>query len=208
MQLLARDLGGRVDPAARREYGHADAGDRRRGMRPCWPALPAQMRVWMSHGDHVSRPAAGLRAAGASRASSVAAMGDVGAGIYGVQFHPEVQHTPQGRDLLRNFVLDICGCRPDWTPANFIQEIGRRASAAQVGERPCDLRAERRRGLGGGGDAAPARDRRPADLHLRRSRPAAPGRGGAGGRDLPAAHGHAPDRGRRQPRSSCPTWPA
>jgi GMP synthase (glutamine-hydrolysing) len=55
-------------------------------------------------------------------AASVAAMGDVGRGIYGVQFHPEVQHTPQGRALLRNFVLDVCGCRPDWTPANFIQE--------------------------------------------------------------------------------------
>ncbi|MEJ5199597.1 MAG: glutamine-hydrolyzing GMP synthase, partial [Anaerolineae bacterium] len=65
--------------------------------------------------------------------ASVAAMGDVERGIYGVQFHPEVQHTPQGRDLLRNFVLDICGCRPDWTPANFIQETVA-AIQAQVGE--------------------------------------------------------------------------
>ena len=60
-------------------------------------------------------------------------MGDVARGIYGVQFHPEVQHTPQGHDLLRNFALDICDCRPDWTPANFIQEAVARIQA-QVGE--------------------------------------------------------------------------
>ena len=75
----------------------------------------------MSHGDHVTDLPPTF-APLALTPSSVAAMGDVARGIYGVQFHPEVQHTPQGKELLHNFVLDICGCRPDWTPANFIME--------------------------------------------------------------------------------------
>jgi GMP synthase (glutamine-hydrolysing) len=125
MQLLAHALGGRVDPAARREYGLAEItltdipnplfADLRA------PASSFQLPVWMSHGDHVADLPPTF-APLAITAASVAAMGDVGRGIYGVQFHPEVQHTPQGRALLRNFVLDVCGCRPDWTPANFIQE--------------------------------------------------------------------------------------
>jgi GMP synthase (glutamine-hydrolysing) len=120
MQLLAHNLGGRVDPAARREYGHATltvvAEDA-----PLFQGLPGELAVWMSHGDHVVDLPPTF-APLAVTASSVAAMGDAGRGIYGVQFHPEVQHTAQGRELLNNFVLDICGCRPDWTPANFIQE--------------------------------------------------------------------------------------
>ncbi|MCU0502694.1 MAG: glutamine-hydrolyzing GMP synthase [Anaerolineae bacterium] len=131
MQLLALALGGRVDPAARREYGHADvvivAEDA-----PLFAGLPEEMRVWMSHGDHVADLPPTF-APLAITPASVAAMGDIARGIYGVQFHPEVQHTPQGRDLLHNFALDICDCRPDWTPANFIQEAVARIQA-QVGE--------------------------------------------------------------------------
>ena len=131
MQLLALALGGRVDPAARREYGHADvmivAEDA-----PLLAGLPEEISVWMSHGDHVADLPPTF-APLAITPASVAAMGDVARGIYGVQFHPEVQHTPQGHDLLRNFALDICDCRPDWTPANFIQEAVARIQA-QVGE--------------------------------------------------------------------------
>ena len=131
MQLLALALGGRVDPAARREYGHADvmivAEDA-----PLLAGLPEEMSVWMSHGDHVVDLPPTFTPL-AITPTSVAAMGDVARGIYGVQFHPEVQHTPQGHDLLRNFALDICDCRPDWTPANFIQESVARIQA-QVGE--------------------------------------------------------------------------
>ncbi len=131
MQLLAHNLGGVVDPAARREYGHAiitvvaeDA--------PLFQGLPSEMSVWMSHGDHVSElPPTFVPLA--ITPSSVAAMGDLERGIYGVQFHPEVQHTPQGRELLHNFVLHICGCRPDWTPANFIVEAVE-AIRQQVGD--------------------------------------------------------------------------
>ncbi len=120
MQLLAHNLGGRVDPAARREYGHATLTVVAETA-PLFQGLPGELAVWMSHGDHVVDLPPTF-APLAVTASSVAAMGDISRGIYGVQFHPEVQHTAQGRELLGNFVLDICGCRPDWTPANFIQE--------------------------------------------------------------------------------------
>ncbi len=125
MQLLAHALGGRVDPAARREYGLAEI-TLTDIPNPLFAGLSSsaagfQLPVWMSHGDHVTDLPPTF-APLAITATSVAAMGDVNRGIYGVQFHPEVQHTPQGRGLLRNFVLEVCGCRPDWTPANFIQE--------------------------------------------------------------------------------------
>jgi GMP synthase (glutamine-hydrolysing) len=120
MQLLAQNLGGRVDPAVRREYGHADLEIVSPGT-PLLAGLPPKVHVWMSHGDHVAELPPTFAPLALSP-SSVAAMGDANRHIYGVQFHPEVQHTPQGREMLHNFVLDICGCRPDWTPANFIQE--------------------------------------------------------------------------------------
>lgn len=134
MQLLALNLGGKVDPSARREYGHAEvtvvADDA-----PLLAGLPGEMSVWMSHGDHVTDLPPTF-APLAITPSSVAAMGDVARGVYGVQFHPEVQHTPQGKELLHNFVLDICACRPDWTPANFIMEsvdaIRRRVGQGRV----------------------------------------------------------------------------
>lgn len=122
MQLLAHNLGGRVDPAARHEYGRAAltlVADP--GHAPLLRGLPSEMQVWMSHGDHVVDLPPTFAPLGITPAS-VAIMGDVTRGIYGVQFHPEVQHTAQGKELLANFVLGVCGCRPDWTPANFIQE--------------------------------------------------------------------------------------
>ncbi|MGQ9489374.1 MAG: glutamine-hydrolyzing GMP synthase [Anaerolineae bacterium] len=131
MQLLAHNLGGAVDRTARREYGHATitvvAEDA-----PLFQGLPSEMSVWMSHGDHVSELPPTFTPL-AITPSSVAAMGDLGRAIYGVQFHPEVQHTPQGKELLHNFVLHICNCRPDWTPANFIMESVE-AIRQQVGE--------------------------------------------------------------------------
>ena len=102
----------------------------------------------MSHGDHVTDLPPTF-APLALTPSSVAAMGDTARGIYGVQFHPEVQHTPQGKELLHNFVLDICGCRPDWTPANFIAESVA-TMQAQVGDGRVIC------GLSGGVDSAVA----------------------------------------------------
>ncbi len=147
MQLLAHNLGGRVDPAARREYGHATltiVADAEQVS--LLRGLPLEMQVWMSHGDHVVDLPPTFAPLGVT-ASSVAIMGDVTRGVYGVQFHPEVQHTPQGKDLLGNFVLDVCGCRPDWTPANVIAESVA-SIAAQVGDGQVVC------GLSGGVDSA------------------------------------------------------
>ena len=147
MQLLADNLGGRVDPAARREYGHADltiiAGEA-----PLLKELPGEISVWMSHGDRVTDLPPSFAPLGRT-ASSIAVMGDVSRGLYGVQFHPEVQHTPQGSDILRNFAIDICGCQPDWTPANFIEETVS-GIRAQVGDGRVIC------GLSGGVDSAVA----------------------------------------------------
>ena len=131
MQLLAINLGGQVDPAARREYGHAELQILATEA-PLLANLPARLPVWMSHGDHVTELPATFSPL-AQSPSSIAAVGDVTRHLYGVQFHPEVQHTPQGLILLGNFVLDICGCRPDWTPANFIEETVANLQA-QVGD--------------------------------------------------------------------------
>ena len=81
----------------------------------------APLKVWMSHGDHVESPPAGWEILARSDNSPIAAMGALERHLYGLQFHPEVAHTPQGKEILRNFVIEVCGCRPDWTPAAFIE---------------------------------------------------------------------------------------
>lgn len=119
MQTLAHALGGEVAPADHHEYGLAqvelDADV------PLLHDLPESITVWMSHGDRVERVPAGFRALGHSANSPHAVMGDPDRGFYAVQFHPEVHHTPLGPALLRNFVIDVCGCSGDWTPAHFIE---------------------------------------------------------------------------------------
>ncbi len=147
MQLLAHNLGGRVDPAAGREYGHAELELLDRTV-PLLHGLPDRISVWMSHGDHVADLPPSFRPLGRT-ASVTALMGDTEHGLYGVQFHPEVQHTPQGKEILRNFVVDICGCRPDWNPLSFIQETIS-SIRTQVGEGHVVC------GLSGGVDSAVA----------------------------------------------------
>lgn len=120
MQLAAADLGGAIEPAAKREYGHAKlkvlSGPTR-----LFEGLPFELDVWMSHGDHVTRLPDGF-ATTATTGDVVTAIENPNHGIYCVQFHPEVSHTPQGREILRNFLFGICGCKGDWTPASFIAE--------------------------------------------------------------------------------------
>ncbi len=120
MQLAAIDLGGRSEPAARREYGHAKlkvlSGSTR-----LFNELPFELDVWMSHGDHVTEIPPGFHKT-ATTGDVITAMESDERGIYCVQFHPEVSHTPLGKEVLRNFLFGICGCKGDWTPASFIKE--------------------------------------------------------------------------------------
>ena len=127
MQALTHALGGQVDPSAEREYGFAE-------IEPLVPGtiLDALSRVWMSHGDRITRLPEGFAALARSGNSPYAAMGDMRRKYFGVQFHPEVHHTPNGREFLRHFAVDICEARPDWTPASIIESAVERVRA-QVG---------------------------------------------------------------------------
>jgi GMP synthase (glutamine-hydrolysing) len=131
MQALAHQLGGRVAPGDRREYGHTviyqGAPDE-----PIFEGLPPSMPVWMSHTDRVVELPPGFRSLAYSDNSPVAVMGN-DRGIIGLQFHPEVVHTPHGKTILRNFLYNICGCHGDWTAASFIEE-SIRSIRQQVGD--------------------------------------------------------------------------
>ncbi len=144
MQLLTHALGGLVAPAAAREYGPATVT---LGDSLLWKDLPGELDVWMSHGDRIESPPAGFTIIGTSAHSPVAAMSDPGRRYYGVQFHPEVTHTPRGADILANFAAVICGCRTDWTPTAFIDDAIS-AIRGQVGDGRVLL------GLSGGVDSS------------------------------------------------------
>ena len=120
MQLLAHSLGGSVEESAQREYGHSVVHQNSTG-HPLFDGLPSSMPVWMSHGDKVTAMPPGFHCLGYSENSPVAMMGN-DAGIIGLQFHPEVVHTPSGAQLIQNFLYDVCGFGALWTPGNFIEE--------------------------------------------------------------------------------------
>jgi GMP synthase (glutamine-hydrolysing) len=117
-QLMARELGGDVLPADHREYGPATvtitAED---GL---FVGLEREQPVWMSHGDSITRLPDGFRSTAQTDSTPYAGLAAPDRNLYGIQFHPEVVHTPRGRDVLRNFVVDIAGIERTWTPANFI----------------------------------------------------------------------------------------
>jgi len=119
MQLLAYQLGGEVSSSNRREYGpaHVQVDDEAGIFRD----LPADLPVWMSHGDTILKPPAGFRRLAHSSSSPIAAMGD-DAGRFGIAFHPEVIHTRQGKEILHNFLYSVAGCRGTWKPAAFIED--------------------------------------------------------------------------------------
>ncbi|HEU4572672.1 MAG TPA: glutamine-hydrolyzing GMP synthase [Candidatus Limnocylindrales bacterium] len=128
LQLMAHELGGDVLPADRREYGPATiqvtAED---GL---FRGIDREQPVWMSHGDSITRPPAGFVPTAQTDSTPYAALVDPARNLYGIQFHPEVAHTPRGREILRNFVVGIAGARPTWTPASFIE-----ATVAEIRER-------------------------------------------------------------------------
>ncbi len=146
MQLLARHFGAPVEPARRREYGRARL-DRIEGS-PIFEGVSAPTQVWMSHGDHIRQVPPGFRLL-ATSSETLAAMEHSEKKIYGVQFHPEVAHTPRGAEILRNFLFGICRCRGDWTVSSFIEEsVGRIRDQIGSGEAVC--------GLSGGVDSSVA----------------------------------------------------
>ena len=120
LQLMALQLGGEVAPASRREYGPASvtltADD---GL---FTGIDREQPVWMSHGDSILRPPEGFHATAQTDSTPYAGLADPARRLYGIQFHPEVVHTPRGSEILRNFVVDIAGARPTWTSAEFIAQ--------------------------------------------------------------------------------------
>ena len=121
MQLLAHQLGGRVDPSDSREYGHAMLHQQTESPSSLFDGLPSSMPVWMSHGDRVTELPPGFSSLAYTENSPVAAIGN-GSGYFGLQFHPEVVHTEYGKQLLENYLFKVCGCEPTWTPENFISQ--------------------------------------------------------------------------------------
>jgi GMP synthase (glutamine-hydrolysing) len=119
LQLMAHELGGEVVPTTLREYGPATVEiSEQNGL---FAGIAPQQDVWMSHGDSIVRPPDGFHETARSRSTPFAGLADPARGLYGIQFHPEVVHTPAGRDILRNFVRGIAGAQPTWTPASFIE---------------------------------------------------------------------------------------
>jgi GMP synthase (glutamine-hydrolysing) len=131
LQLLAHELGGKVDKAAHREFGPA-AIDLRPGAE-LFHGLPARLDVWMSHGDRVEALPPGFEPIASTGSSPFAAVEDRRRRFFGVQFHPEVVHTPQGKEILRNFAHRICGCSGSWSMRAYA-EIAVEQIRAQVGE--------------------------------------------------------------------------
>ena len=138
LQLIAYQLGGEVDGAARREYGHAelmidDLSDLFMGL---GGNGSASVKVWMSHGDHLTKAPPGFEPIAHTNNAPICAIRNREKKIYGVQFHPEVVHTPEGREVLHNFVYGICGCKGEWSSSSFIQdsivEIKRKVGSEKV----------------------------------------------------------------------------
>jgi GMP synthase (glutamine-hydrolysing) len=119
MQWLARTLGGKVERAERREYGPARLRIDRDSK--LFTGLPSRLKVWESHGDHVVALPAGFHITGETD-NAIAAIEGAEGRVYGVEFHPEVNHTECGREILRNFVFEICGAQPNWSRAAFVAE--------------------------------------------------------------------------------------
>ena len=194
MQLLVHELGGRVEQAEVGEFGRSDLTVTEPGT--LLKGMPKEQTCWMCHRDTVFEPPPGFTALASSSASPVAAVEDAERGIYGIQFHPEVVHTPYGQEILTRFLTEVCGCERTWSAASIVEDQIARIRR-QVGRREGDLRAVGRRRLLGGGAARAPRGGGPADVRVRRPRADAQGRGRAGGERV-QGHVQGPARGRRR----------
>jgi GMP synthase (glutamine-hydrolysing) len=119
LQLMAHELGGEVLPSSRREYGPASISIT--SPAGLFAGIEREQPVWMSHGDSIVRPPEGFTPTAQTDSTPYAGLVDHERGLYGIQFHPEVVHTPQGRQILRNFVVEVAGARPTWTAANLVE---------------------------------------------------------------------------------------
>ncbi|MGE5416151.1 MAG: glutamine-hydrolyzing GMP synthase [Acidobacteriota bacterium] len=148
MQLMAQELGGKVERAELREYGKSMlklvAYDD-----PMLAGLPQEMQVWMSHGDSISQVPDGFEITSYTSNCPAASMCNPMKNLFGVQFHPEVRHTPQGNDILRNFLFNVCQCKGDWNLRHFIEQTVSEIKA-QVGDKKVIC------GLSGGVDSSVA----------------------------------------------------
>ncbi|HEX3693012.1 MAG TPA: glutamine-hydrolyzing GMP synthase [Solirubrobacteraceae bacterium] len=131
MQLLVHELGGRVEQAEVGEFGRSELTVSAPGT--LLAGMPREQTCWMSHRDTVFEPPPGFAALASSTASPVAAVEDPARAIYGIQFHPEVVHTPYGQEILTRFLAEICGCERSWSPASIAEEQMARIRA-QVGQ--------------------------------------------------------------------------
>jgi GMP synthase (glutamine-hydrolysing) len=147
MQLLTRDLGGEVARSTHREYGKGVLTTT--GASPLFKGLTKKLDVWNSHGDRIEKLPAGFVAIGQTENAPNAVIADAKRRIYGMQFHPEVHHTPKGKAILQNFLHGICGCPSDWTMGSFIERI-----CSQIREQVGDGRVIL--GLSGGVDSSVA----------------------------------------------------
>ena len=155
MQTMAQQLGGKVEGGHTREFGYAEV--RARGHTALLKGIEdfhtpeghGMLKVWMSHGDKVTELPSGFKLMASTDSCPIAGMADEARHFYGVQFHPEVTHTVQGRALLERFVLDICGTRPDWVMQGHIEEAVQKIRD-QVGDEEVIL------GLSGGVDSSVA----------------------------------------------------
>src|SRR3990170_685129 len=155
MQTMAQQLGGRVAAGKVREFGYAEV--RARGHTRLLDGIEdarnpeghGMLKVWMSHGDKVTQMPPGFKLMASTAACPIAAMADEERRFYGVQFHPEVTHTPQGTRILQRFVLDICGCAGDWRMPDYVTEAVARIREQAGGE-------EVMLGLSGGVDSSVA----------------------------------------------------
>ena len=127
-QLMALELGGDVTPATRREYGPATVQITRDDA--LFGGIDREQPVWMSHGDSITRMPEGFHSTAQTESTPFAGLDAPDRNLYGIQFHPEVVHTPRGRAVLRNFVTGIAGIEPNWTPANFVE-----STVAEIRER-------------------------------------------------------------------------
>jgi GMP synthase (glutamine-hydrolysing) len=147
MQLLVHELGGRVEQAEVGEFGRSDLHVSEPGV--LLREMPREQTCWMSHRDTVYEPPPGFTALASSSSSPVAAVEDTARGIYGIQFHPEVVHTPYGQEILTRFLTEICGCEQTWSAASIVEDQIERIRA-QVGD------AQVVCGLSGGVDSSVA----------------------------------------------------